>query len=165
MLVCAVPQRVRLKEKKKDMSNVFLKCTKCGAKNRVPKDRLAERPVCGKCGTPLPVGAVYDSPVTTSDSTFDSEVISYPGPVLVDAWAPWCGPCRMVGPILEQLAREYAGQVKIAKLNVDENPGVASRYGIRSIPTMLFFKDGQIVNTLVGALPRQEIERQLRMLL
>jgi thioredoxin 2 len=111
------------------------------------------------------VGAVHDTPVTTSDSTFDSEVISYPGPVLVDAWAPWCGPCRMVGPILDQLAREYAGQVKIAKLNVDENPGVASRYGIRSIPTMLFFKNGQIVNTLVGALPRQEIERQLRAIL
>jgi thioredoxin 2 len=147
------------------MDTIFLKCTTCGAKNRVPKDRLGERPVCGKCGAPLPVGAVHDTPVTTSDSTFDSEVISYPGPVLVDAWAPWCGPCRMVGPILDQLAREYAGQVKIAKLNVDENPGVASRYGIRSIPTMLFFKNGQIVNTLVGVLPRQEIERQLRALL
>jgi thioredoxin 2 len=143
------------------MGNVFLKCTKCGAKNKVPRDRLGDKPVCGKCKTPLPVGAVHDAPVNISDSTFDSEVMSYPGAVIVDAWAPWCGPCRMIGPILEQLAKEYAGQVKIAKLNVDENPGVASRYGIRSIPTMLFFKDGQMVNTQVGALPREEIERHL----
>jgi len=71
----------------------------------------------------------------------------------------------MVGPVLEQLARDYAGQVKIAKLNVDENPGVASRYGIRSIPTMLFFKDGQLVNTQVGALPKEEIERHLSAIL
>lgn len=144
---------------------MLIKCRSCGAKNRVPKDRLGDKPVCGKCKTPLPIGVVYDAPVNISDSTFDSEVISYAGAVIVDAWAPWCGPCRMVGPILEQLAKEYAGQVKIAKLNVDENPGVASRYGIRSIPTMLFFKDGQMINTLVGALPREEIERQLRALL
>jgi thioredoxin 2 len=147
------------------MESVLIKCNNCGAKNRVPRDRIGDKAVCGKCKAPLPAGAVHDTPVTISDSTFDSEVISCPGAVLVDAWAPWCGPCRMVGPILEQLAGKYAGQVKIAKLNVDENPGVASRYGIRSIPTMLFFKDGRMVNTLVGALPGEEIERELRSLL
>ena len=147
------------------MESVLIKCRSCGAKNRVPRDRLGDKPVCGKCKTPLPVGAVHDAPVNISDSTFDSEVMSFPGPVIVDAWAPWCGPCRMVGPVLEQLARDYAGQVKIAKLNVDENPGVASRYGIRSIPTMLFFKDGQLVNTQVGALPKEEIERHLSAIL
>ena len=147
------------------MESVLIKCRSCGAKNRVPRERLGDKPVCGKCKTPLPVGAFYDTPVNISDGTFESEVMSFPGPVIVDAWAPWCGPCRMVGPVLEQLARDYAGQVKIAKLNVDENPATASRYGIRSIPTMLFFKDGQLVNTQVGALPRQEIERHLRAIL
>ena len=147
------------------MESVLIKCRSCGAKNRVPRERLGDKPVCGKCKAPLPVEAFYDTPVNISDGTFESEVMSHPGAVIVDAWAPWCGPCRMVGPVLEQLARDYAGQVKIAKLNVDENPATASRYGIRSIPTMLFFKDGQLVNTQVGALPRQEIERHLREIL
>jgi len=100
-----------------------------------------------------------------TDRTFDSEVLSFQGPVLVDCWAPWCGPCRMVGPVLEQLASEYAGRVKVAKLNVDENPQIASRYSIRSIPTMLLFKKGEMVNSMVGALQKEEIERHLRSLL
>jgi len=104
-------------------------------------------------------------PVDISDNTFDSEVLSFSGPVLVDCWAPWCGPCRMVGPVLEQLASEYAGRVKIAKLNVDENPQTASRYSIRSIPTMLLFKKGEMINSMVGALPKEEIERRLQPLL
>jgi thioredoxin len=79
----------------------------------------------------------------------------------VDCWAPWCGPCRMVAPIMDQLASEYAGRVKIAKLNTDENPLTASQYGIQSIPTLLFFKDGTLVNKLVGALPKSEIEKHL----
>jgi len=79
----------------------------------------------------------------------------------VDCWAPWCGPCRMVAPIMDQLASEYAGRVKIAKLNTDDNPSTASLYGIQSIPTLLFFKNGKQVNKLVGALPKKEIERHL----
>ena len=147
------------------MENIVIPCRSCGAKNRIPKDRLGDRPVCGKCKTPLVAGAVHDAPVPVTDASFDAEIISYPGAVLVDAWAPWCGPCRMVGPILEELARDYAGRVKITKLNVDENPGIASRYNIRSIPTLLFFKGGRMVNSQVGALPREEIEQQLRALL
>lgn len=145
--------------------SIMLVCDGCGAKNRVPRNRLGEKPVCGKCKKPLPVHMVHDTPVNIGDSTFDLEVISYPGSVLVDAWAPWCGPCRMVAPVLEQLAAEYAGLVKIVKLNVDENPATASRYGIRSIPTMLFFKNGKMVNSLIGAMPREEIERHLRALI
>jgi thioredoxin 2 len=148
-----------------DQKSVIVRCGHCGTKNRIPQARINERPVCGKCKSPLPVGQGLDRPVDITDATFDSEVLSNRGTVLVDCWAPWCGPCRMVGPVLEQLAREYAGRIKIAKLNVDENPQTASRYAIRSIPTMLLFNRGEMVDNLVGALPKQEIERRLQALL
>ncbi|MBW1735627.1 MAG: thioredoxin TrxC [Deltaproteobacteria bacterium] len=143
----------------------MVKCPRCGAKNRVPRERINQRPICGRCKTPLKKADFPAVPVDITDQTFNREVLSFSGPVLVDCWAPWCGPCTMVGPILVQLASEYAGRLKIAKLNVDENPATASRYGIQSIPTMLLFKNGNHVNTLVGALPRDEIERQLRIIL
>ena len=148
-----------------EQDSIIIRCGLCGTKNRVPKARLNQGPVCGKCKMPLSIGKGLDKPVDITDNTFDSEVLSAAGPVLVDCWAPWCGPCRTVGPVLEQLAREYAGRVKIAKLNVDENPRIASRYSIRSIPTMLLFNRGEMVNSMVGALPKQEIERHLRPLL
>jgi len=84
---------------------------------------------------------------------------------LVDCWAPWCGPCRIISPLLEQLASEYAGRLKVGKLNVDENPLTASQYAIQSIPTLLLFRDGRLVDRLVGALPRSEIERRLTSIL
>ncbi len=145
--------------------SMIVKCNQCGTRNRIPIKRMDGKPLCGKCKAPLQGGAFFDSPVTVTDTTFDSEVTGYPGPVLLDAWAPWCGPCKMVGPILEELAKNYAGRVKIAKLNVDENPITASKFAIRSIPTMFFFKNGKMVNSVVGALPRDEIERQLRTIL
>ena len=103
-------------------------------------------------------------PVDITDQTFNQEVLAHKGPVLVDCWAPWCGPCKMVAPVLSELAQKYSGKVKIAKLNVDENPNTASRYTIQSIPTMLLFKNGQMVDTLVGALPRAELEKHLQKL-
>ena len=145
--------------------SIIVRCNNCGTKNRIAKHRLRERPVCGRCKAPISIGTIYDRPVDINDKTFDSEVLSFPGPVLVDAWAPWCGPCRIVGPVLEQLAKEYAGRIKIAKLNVDENPQISSRYSIRSIPTMMIFDNGEKVNTLVGALPKEEIKRHLQPLL
>lgn len=145
--------------------SIVVTCDGCGAKNRVPKERLGEGPICGKCRAPLKLATSPAIPVDVTDQTFSHEVLSFSGPVLVDCWAPWCGPCRMVAPVLEQLASEYAGRVKIAKLNVDENPATASRYGIQSIPTMLLFKGGNQVNSLVGALPKQEIERHLQTIL
>ena len=136
-------------------------CNQCGTKNRIPAARLHDRPVCGRCRAPLDAGSFPARPVEVTDLNFKLEVLAFPGAVLVDCWAPWCGPCRMVAPVMDQLASEYAGRVKVAKLNTDENPLTASQYGIQSIPTLLFFKRGRQVNKLVGALPRSEIERYL----
>jgi thioredoxin 1 len=96
-----------------------------------------------------------------TDANFEAEVLQSSTPVLVDFWAPWCGPCRMLAPSIEQLSTEYAGKVKIGKLNTDDNTDVAAKFGIRSIPTLLIFKDGQVVNQLVGALPKDKIAEQI----
>ncbi len=99
------------------------------------------------------------APVT--DSTFKQEVLESDVPVLVDFWAPWCGPCRMVAPIVDEIATQYDGQIKVVKVNTDENPSVASQYGIRSIPTLMIFKGGQRVDMVVGAVPKTTLSNTL----
>ncbi len=99
------------------------------------------------------------APVT--DSSFTQDVIESEIPVLVDFWAPWCGPCRMVAPVVDEIAEQYEGQVKVVKLNTDENPQVASQYGIRSIPTLMIFKGGQRVDMVVGAVPKTTLANTL----
>jgi thioredoxin 2 len=140
---------------------MIIRCLHCGTKNRMPEDRINDSPKCGKCAAPLVEGGEQERPVDVTDATFSKEVISSARSVLVDCWAPWCAPCRILAPILDDLAHKYAGGVKIAKLNVDENPLIASQYAIQSIPTMLLFKDGKMVNRLVGAMSKEEIERRL----
>jgi thioredoxin 2 len=138
----------------------IIQCPACGSKNRVPSEKLRQglEPICGRCKQPLKTAA---GPVIVSDANFAEQVERSPLPVLLDMWAPWCGPCRMVGPIVEQLASELAGRVRVAKLNVDENPMTQAHFGVRSIPTLLVLKDGREVDRLVGAMPKQEILRRL----
>jgi thioredoxin 1 len=110
--------------------------------------------------------AASDKPVVVSDATFPSEVLESDLPVLVDLWAPWCGPCRMIAPVVEKLAGEYAGRLKVTKLNVDENPQISMRYHVQGIPTLLIFQGGKIIDRIVGAAPepmlRGRVEAALR---
>lgn len=140
------------------MGTPVVACPSCGTKNRVP---LAAKghPRCPKCRTDLPW--VVDAGDADFAAAVDTSAL-----VIVDLWAPWCGPCRMVGPILERLAERFAGQVKIVKVNVDESPATAQRYQARSIPMLLFMRGGEVVNTVVGAQPehvmRTLVEGELR---
>ena len=99
-----------------------------------------------------------ESVIHVSEGTFDAEVLKSSQPALVDFWAPWCGPCRAIAPILDELADEYKGKVKVAKINVDENRKLAGDHGIQSIPTMLLFKDGKVVDKLIGLVPKDRLK-------
>ncbi|HVF45036.1 MAG TPA: thioredoxin [Pyrinomonadaceae bacterium] len=160
-------------------------CEKCGAKNRVDErvTIVGKEPVCGRCGAKLPAdggGAQYappgasssagggqeaaeSKPKTVTDSTFRREVLeeSSARPVLLDCWAAWCGPCRMIAPALDQLAAESGGRYRVAKLNVDENPQTSNELGVRSIPTLFIYKNGQQVERIVGAQSKQVLAARL----
>ena len=137
----------------------LMRCPSCGATNRLPMEEIGHgrKAVCGRCKTALATAA----PVTVTDATFAAEVERSPLPVLVDMWAPWCGPCRTVAPIVDQIAADMAGRVKVAKMNVDDNPATSSRFGVRSIPTLLVFKDGREVDRIVGVQPKAAIVSRL----
>jgi thioredoxin 2 len=143
----------------------LITCPKCGATNRVPTEKIEAglQPVCGKCKAPLP--SASRKPLVVTDASFAAEVEQSPLPVLVDMWAPWCGPCRIIAPMIDQLASEMAGRARVAKLNVDENPLTAARFNVLSIPALLILKGGQEVDRMVGTQPKQEIVRRLERLM
>ena len=136
------------------MAAEIIKCPNCGRRNRVPAT-ASGIPHCGNCHKPLPWIAEAD------DGTFTEVVEKAPLPVLVDFWAPWCGPCRMVSPALEQLATEKPGQIKLAKTNVDESPRLQQRFAVQAIPTLMVMRHGQVIARQAGAAPASALRAWL----
>ena len=136
---------------------VHVLCSACGATNRVPPGRLEERPQCGKCHAALLDGR----PIELTDANFDRFVQRNDLPVVVDFWAEWCGPCKMMAPVFSQAAREQRSRFRFAKLDTDANQGVAQRFGIRSIPSLLLFKGGNEADRVVGAVDASRLREWL----
>jgi thioredoxin 2 len=134
-------------------THTHVACPHCGATNRIPAARLGDDPVCGRCAQPLLNG----QPVELSDANFERVVEHSDLPVVVDFWAPWCGPCRQMAPQFEQAARTLKGRALLVKVNSDDNPRTASRFGIRSIPTLVKLQGGQEVGRVAGARPAGQI--------
>jgi len=132
-----------------DETRLHVSCPKCGATNRLPAQRIDEAPNCGRCGQPLLQG----QPLELGDDTLDAVAGASKLPVLVDFWAPWCGPCRMMAPAFEQASRQLAGRALLVKVNSDDNPMLSQRYGIRSIPTLLRLDGGRESARQSGAVP------------
>jgi thioredoxin len=141
----------------------LIRCPSCGATNRVSQEAREKigrglAPVCGRCKTPLSADA---KPVTVTDATFASEVERSPLPVVLDVWAAWCGPCRMLAPVIDELASEFVGRVRFAKLNSDENPETSARFNVRSLPTILVLEGGREVDRIIGLQPKTGIMRRI----
>ncbi len=135
------------------MSSTHVACPHCAATNRIPSERLGDDPVCGRCGQALLSG----QPVELNDANFDKVVAASDLPVVVDFWAPWCGPCRQMAPQFEQAARTLKGKAVFVKLNSDDNPRISARFGVRSIPTLVKLQKGNEVARVAGARPAGQI--------
>jgi thioredoxin 2 len=140
-----------------DADAIQYRCAHCGRTNRILRSRLQDDPTCGACKQKI----FPRSPVTITDSNWKVEVDACPIPVLVDFWAPWCGPCRTVAPALEQIAAERAGHIKVGKLNVDDNPQLAARFQVSAIPMLMIFRGPLVVDEIRGAVPKATIEARL----
>jgi len=138
----------------------LIRCPACGTTNRVPQEKLdlGLAPVCGRCKQQLPV---EHKPIIVTDANYAEQVERSPLPVLLDMWAPWCSPCGMIAPLIDELAAEMSDRVRFAKLNVDENPATAGRFRVEGIPTLLVLREGREVDRLVGLAPKEEIKRRL----
>ena len=145
------------------MSSIIV-CPNCGAKNRIPTDKVHLTPKCGRCATRLPAGG-NGAVIELSDQNFQQIVGTAELPVLVDFYSPTCGPCHALAPVIEQLAGQYAGRAVICKLDTSLHQMTAGRFQIRGVPTLIFFKNGQPVDQVVGAVPSQELQARLNSLL
>lgn len=142
------------------MNSLIISCPPCGAKNRIPAGKQHLAPKCGKCGKQLDPRPRALS-VELTDSEFQSFISDSSLPVLVDFYSPTCGPCKAIAPVISNLTKEYLGKVIIAKLDTSSNPGTAMHYKIRGVPSLLFFKDGQVVEQIVGAPPEHQLRQKL----
>jgi thioredoxin len=142
------------------VNSIVVTCSNCGAKNRIPADKQHLGPKCGKCGTAISLGSAA-VPVELDDSTFPGFLSQASKPVMVDFFSPTCGPCRMLAPVIDRMAGKFSGRVIIAKLDTSRNQMAAAQYRIKGVPTLIFFKNGRLVDQVTGALPEQELVRLL----
>lgn len=145
-------------EEKPGQEAFKLRCMECGARNRIPADRVESHPVCGKCKKPLATEELFlPQPLIITDADFEPKVLKSPLPALVFAWAPWCPTCRSFIPVIDDFAKDSLGKVRVGKVNVDQNPGLSSRFNILSVPQILVFDRGDLKETLPGSLQKHEI--------
>jgi len=149
-------------KKAMDQETVIIECLRCGTKNRIPRARLDDRPSCGQCHAPLSLEAFAVRPVETSDGSFAHDILAAPEPALVFFYSPTCPYCRMLSPVIDELAVKFEGIALIARLNTTVNPVVPAQYGIQGVPTLLLFREGKLLKRMVGVLSGDEIERSLK---
>lgn len=138
----------------------IIRCPKCGANNRVSPDKLSEhKAVCGRCKAAL---SAETRPVIVTDANFTAEVERSPLPVLLDLWAAWCGPCRIIAPVIDELAKELSGRVRVGKVDVDKNPATSNRFRVQSIPLLVILKDGRETDRMPGVQSKQAILQRLQ---
>ncbi len=134
---------------------VYLRCHKCGVLNSIPADKLHSQPKCGKCKDLI---EIPETPVDITTSSFDREVLAWPGTVMVEFWTPWCGYCRIMAPLVDNLAREKAGVLKVVKVNLDNEPLLGARFGINATPTFYVYRHGKRLGDIAGAVPKEQFE-------
>lgn len=140
----------------------MIRCRRCGTKNRIPADSMMLPAKCGKCGVGLKTDELLiGQPVNVTDEDFETRVLKSALPVLMDCWAPWCGVCRTLAPVMDELALQLKGRVRICKLDVEQQIVTASMFQIRGIPTLLIFDNGQLKDTIVGSVPKEQVLRKL----
>jgi thioredoxin len=142
------------------VNSIVAACNNCGTKNRIPADKQHLGPKCGKCKTTISLSTAA-VPVELDDSTFTGFISRAAKPVMIDFFSPTCGPCRMLAPVIDTMARKFYGRVIIAKLDTSRNQMTAAQYRIKGVPTLLFFKNGKLVDQVTGALPEQDLARLL----
>lgn len=141
---------------------VIIECLRCGTKNRLPRARINEKPLCGRCHAPLDTASFAVRPLETTDGTFARDVLAAVEPALVYAYSPTCPYCRMLSPVIDQMAVKFEGAALVARIDVTANPVTSAKYGIQGVPTLLLFRDGKLTKRMVGVLSGDEIERNLK---